>query len=106
MCFDAGDHANTRVRNNLVLPRHGTIASGIVDVGIVRAGNVFARPGDVEDVLAPGAGTFRLTADSYRPRGGAAIVDKGVASSARDDIAGTPRPQGRAVDVGAYEIRT
>jgi hypothetical protein len=106
ICIDGGNHSNTQLRNNLVIPRQGTVTSGLVDVGIARAGNMFADADDVDAALAPGVGTFSLTADAYRPAGGArSVIDAGVASSARDDINGTPRPQGAGVEIGAYEIR-
>jgi hypothetical protein len=106
ICFDSGEHANTFVRNNLVVPRTGTITSGLPVDGITRAGNLFTRPDDVEAELVPGAETFRLESEAYRPLANAtSAIDQGVASSARDDIDGTPRPQGRGFDVGAYEAR-
>ena len=107
ICFDAGDHESTQLRNNLVVPRQGTITAGVADVGIASAGNLFDRLDDVEAAVAPSAGTFRLSAEAYRPAAGASsIVDKGVASSAPDDITGTRRPQGAGIDIGAYEVRS
>jgi Periplasmic copper-binding protein (NosD) len=106
ICVDPGNHSNTVVRNNFVVPRRGIITSGLADDGITRAGNLFTRPDDIAGFV-PGAGTFNLEQDAYQPSTAASpLLDKGVASSARDDIVGTPRPQGAGIDIGVYEART
>ncbi len=105
ICFDGGNHSDTLVRDNLVLPRRGTITSGLLDPGITKAGNLFTQPDTSESVLAPGFDTFSLALDDYRPQQSAeSTIDRGVASSARDDILGVRRPQGGAVDIGAFEL--
>ncbi len=43
--------------------------------------------------------------NDYRLKAGSVAIDKGVAlSEFSDDFVGTPRPQGSAWDIGAYEI--
>jgi hypothetical protein len=44
-------------------------------------------------------------AQDYRPRPGGPLVDAGVDAGVEKDFVDTPRPQGRAVDIGAYELR-
>ena len=81
---------NFVVRNNLA-PSYDLSASGVVqDHNLTSANPGYANPA---------AGDFRLTA-------GSAAIDKGSATGApATDYAGTPRPQGAAVDIGAYESR-
>src|SRR4029450_1549768 len=59
--------------------------------------------GDAASFTATDAELFASTTDLAR-RDGAPAIDKGVATGApATDLAGTPRPQGTAIDIGAYE---
>jgi hypothetical protein len=42
-------------------------------------------------------------AQDYRPFPGGVLIDAGVSAGADKDFVDTPRPQGKAVDIGAYE---
>lgn len=44
-------------------------------------------------------------AQDYRPLPGGPLVDTGTDAGADKDFVDTPRPQGRAVDIGAYELK-
>ncbi len=48
--------------------------------------------------LDPDKGDFRL-------KPGSPGVDAGIASDVKTDLEGTKRPQGKAPDVGAYEVK-
>ena len=121
-----GAGGNT-LRNNILL--HAGSARGAIDAcatcvtGLVSDHNVVvgrflvggvptdlagwrARTGgDAATVVATAAALFTdPAAGDLTLRAGAPAIDRGVAAGApARDIAGTPRPQGAAVDIGAYE---
>jgi Right handed beta helix region len=105
ICFDSAPHVKTSLRNNLVVPRTGQLTSGTEHGGISALGNVFAMPASSNDPHLNGEGTFSVDLNDFllQPVSVSAI-DKGVATTANDDIVGTRRPQGSHVDVGASEL--
>ncbi len=105
ICLDAGAHARTLLRDNLVMVRSGTVTSGTGARGITSEANVFTRDGASDGVRLPGEQTFSFAPKDYRlETASAAAIDKGVVSTATDDAFGTPRPQGAGFDIGAYEL--
>jgi hypothetical protein len=107
ICFDAGAHAGTLLRGNLVIPRSGSVTSGTAASGVSAATNLFTSRGASNDAHLPGEGTFSLDQNDYRLQPTSlSAIDKGVTTSAGDDVFGTPRPQGSAYDIGAHELRS
>jgi Right handed beta helix region len=104
LCFDAAAHTGTLLRDNLVVPRSGTVAAGTTASGISAAGNLFTTRGSATDPHLASEGTFSFGPDGYRLTGASvSAIDRGVASSAADDYSGRARPQGARSDIGAFE---
>ena len=85
--------SNTEVIDNIA---YGNTGAGFTDAG---SGNVQTRNLFGVDPLFvnPSAGNYQLQA-------GSRAIDAGTASSiAQTDFAGTSRPQGSAIDIGAFE---
>lgn len=116
---------NTRIVNNTVLDQNtstpgppwimiGDHKNGTVSADCIIRNNLATAlksgSGVVSDhnVVIDDPRTLFVNAAAFdvRLRPGAAAIDAGSPQLApSDDAAGTPRPQGRAVDVGAYEWR-
>ncbi len=106
ICFDAGAHAGTLLRNNLVVPRSGAVTSGTAAGGVSAAANLFTTRGASNDARLAGEGTFSVDVNDYRLQSTSlSAIDKGVAASAGDDAFGTLRPQGSGYDIGAHEMK-
>jgi Right handed beta helix region len=65
LCFDGGSHSATLVRNNLVVPRQGTVSAGVAASGVSAVANLFAARGASNDPELAGEGTFRFEPDDY-----------------------------------------
>jgi hypothetical protein len=105
ICFDAGAHTATLIRDNLVVPRSGTVTAGTSASGITATANLFTTRGAVNDPHLVGEGTFSFNPDGYRLTSkSTAAVDRGVPSSATDDYDATRRPQGAGYDIGVFEL--
>jgi hypothetical protein len=96
----------TVLRNNLVVPRRGSLTRGVTGVnGVDVMANLFVLPGDSGDPHLPGEGTFSFDANAYRlPPNASYAVDKGVATPATKDFFGGPRRHGSGYDIGADEL--
>ena len=91
---NAGIGVGNVVRNNLGF-QNGRVDDFLCPSCSELSGNVVADPA----FLNPAAGDFRL-------RAGSAAADRGVGADAPpQDHDGTPRPQGPAPDLGAFELR-
>lgn len=87
---------HTEFRNNILyVPQHRN--------GLVRG--VPTGPSNLE-LRAPAPGLFRDPAGGdFRLKPGSPAIDAGVAVPVFADFAGSPRPGGAAVDIGAYEYQ-
>ena len=78
--------------------------------------NVYTRLGEAQRSRKLGEGEKLVAnlkqlfanpaAQDYRPMPGGPLIDAGTNAGAEQDFVETPRPQGRAVDIGAYELRS
>jgi len=91
--FLTSDASTTEAKDNIIYQNSGT---PWVDQGagtVLQSNLINTDP----QFVNPGAGNFALSA-------GSPAIDAGTASSiAQTDFAGTVRPQGSAVDIGAFE---
>jgi|CXWL01.1.fsa_nt_gi parallel beta-helix repeat protein len=90
---------NNFARNNIVYA-NDTGGTGHGDLYAIDSYGIFDYNLTTNPQMAnPGGGDFRLTANSL------SAINKGanLAPIVTDDIIGTPRPQGTAYDIGAYE---
>jgi hypothetical protein len=118
-------NVRTVVTNNLVVDNgQGVVetSDGVHRVGpgnrylnnlVFRSGSGDLRPGDAPSRGAVVSGTVssdpRLMgpANAYRPRTGSPAIDAGTTTGApRSDFDGVRRPQGRRIDIGAFEWRS
>jgi hypothetical protein len=108
LAFDAGSHAETVVRDNLAVPRRGSLTRGVNDVsGILSTANLFTSAGAANDPHLAGEGSFSVNPNDYRLGSASTFaIDRGVAASSADDFFGTPRPQAGGFDIGAAELKT
>jgi hypothetical protein len=84
--------------HNLAFANRGGDQSSGSGVGGLSSGEVVANNINAEPIL---------TGSRYRPSADSPVVDAGTcAGSTRRDLEGFARPQGEAVDIGPYELRS
>ncbi len=101
------------VRNNII---DGLCGAPFVAEGAVFAYNLYTRLGPQRQDKQFGEGEFfepdlkKVFVDpeggDWRLRPGSPAIDAGMAVDVSDDFAGTKRPQGKALDIGAYEAES
>jgi hypothetical protein len=65
LAFDSGEHSNTVLRDNIVVPRQNRVTRGLPAVGITESGNLLTTQGAPHDPHLPGEGTFSLNPQDY-----------------------------------------
>ncbi|HEY0592931.1 MAG TPA: choice-of-anchor Q domain-containing protein, partial [Thermoanaerobaculia bacterium] len=105
---DAGAGRVT-LRNNIIVAEAGeqyyAFDAGSGPASIVSSSNLVHGAGPCEswDTACVSGDPLFVGASDYHLQSGSPAIDRGVPTSASRDHEGTPRPQGPAYDIGAYE---
>ena len=100
------------LRNNIIVAAAGQqyyeFDAGASSASIVPSNNLVygAGPCEAWDTACVGGDPLFVGASDYHLQPGSPAIDAGVPTSASRDHDGTPRPQGSAFDIGAFERRT
>ena len=94
--YAAGPESTAEVKNNVIT---GGRPEGATGWNVDKDHNLRVTKAELGQVFVDAAKR------DFRPKPGSPVIDAGVDVGVTKDLAGTPVPQGKAPDIGAYEIR-